>query len=160
MKFNLRKPAVKPAPVEALEQVLAEGDSARIEEAVFFAEQNSSSEIIVKLSAATSDEEMRGIAEAEFVRLGLPGLAPSNGILIYVSLNRRAVEIVVGPDAAAQLPDELWRSAAAAVARGFRQGKAADGIISAVQSMTAPLAKTFPPLATPGPELPNVSEGP
>ncbi len=161
MKFSLKKPeTIAPAPVKALHDVLAHGDSARIEEAVRLAEHNSSSEIIVKLSAATDDGEMRGIAEAEFVRLGLPGLSPSNGILIYVSLNRRAVEIVVGPDAASQLPDDLWRTAAAAVADGFRREKAADGIIAAVDAMAAPLAQVFPPLETPGPELPNVSEGP
>lgn len=156
MTFSFKKPA----PVKALEQVLAKGDSTRIEEAVRLAELNSSAEIIVKLSAATSDEEIRAIAEAEFVRLGLPALSPSNGILIYVSLNRKAVEIVVGPEAAAQLPKDLWRSAAAAVADGFRRGKAADGIISAVNSMAGPLAEVFPPLVTPGQELPNVSEGP
>jgi len=147
-------------PVKELHTALDHGDSERISEAVRLAEENSSSEIIVKLSAATADGNMREIAQAEFLRLGLGTLKPDNGILIYVSLNRHAVEIVVGADAYKRLPQDLWIRAAAAIAEGFRTSKPADGIISAIGLMTDPLSSEFPPLQTPGPELPNVSEGP
>jgi uncharacterized membrane protein len=145
-------------PAKELQSVLDHGDSARIAEAVRLAEVNTSSEIVVKLSAATGSENIRSIAEAEFIRLGLAALAPGNGVLIYVSLNRRAVEIVVGPAAAEKIPAILWRAAAASIAEGFRTGKPANGIITAVNSMAEPLEIHFPPTEIAGPELPDVSE--
>jgi len=148
------------APVRELHTALDHGDSERISEAVRLAEENSSSEIIVKLSAATADGNMREIAQAEFLRLGLGTLKPDNGVLVYVSLNRHAVEIVVGGDASKQLHQDLWKRAAASIADGFRTGNPAQGIISAVGLMAEPLSREFPPLQMPGPELPNVSEGP
>lgn len=144
--------------VMALHDVLNDGDSERIAEAVRVAELDTSSEIVVKLSAATSNETMLAIAQAEFERLGLAGLPQHNGVLIYVSLNRRSVEILVGEKAAEVMPRDPWHEAAEIVATGFKRNTPAHGIIAAIELIAPYLAKNFPSTGAPQVDLPNVSE--
>lgn len=162
VKFKLgsrkHKSAVEP-PVKELHLALNHGDSQRIAEAVVQAENQTSAEIMVKLSAVTSmDEPMLDIARAEFARMGLPALALDNGVLVYISLNRHAVEIVVGQGAVDALPQALWDAAVQTIVGGFKGGNPADGIVQAVRDMTAPLAQAFPVTQPDTVNLPNVME--
>jgi len=148
-----------PEPVVQLHEALAEGDSERISAAVAEAEAHTSAEIIVRLCAGVPDEvHSRAVAEQEFTRLGLAGLAAQNGVLIYVALNRRRVEIVVGPAAAQAIEPEIWQQAVEVIAAGFINCEPARAIIEAVALMADPLASHFPPGEGPAEELPNVSE--
>lgn len=145
-------------PVRELHEALNDGDSDRIAEAVRIAEETTSSEIIVRLSAAATEGPLKDIARAEFERLGLARLPDQNGVLIYVSLQRRGVEIVIGTRAGDEMPERPWRTAVELIAEGFRNKTAADGIIAAVAAIAPELASHFPPSTVPGVELPNVSE--
>lgn len=149
-----------PPPVRELQTALDHGDAERIAEAVRLAELNTNSEIVVKLSAATGPDDIRAIAQAEFMRLGVGNLPGGDGIFIYVSLNRRAVEVVVGPQAARLIPQDIWAKCATQIADGFRAQQPADGIIAAVETMSPALAQAFPDTGSSGTELPNVFEGP
>lgn len=144
-------------PLDLLYAALEHGYSWRIAEAVHQAELTTSGEIIVRLTATTPEHDSRRVAEAEYQRLGLADHPHQHGVLIYVSLNLRKVEIVVGPEAAEEIPQDIWQKCAAEIATGFRDGNPADGIIRAVNCMATPLAQHFPSTSKPGPELPNVT---
>jgi uncharacterized membrane protein len=147
-----------PPPVKQLHEVLDHGAAQAIADAVTEAERQTTAEIVVRLAAISPEGNIRAIAEAEFVRVGLGALQLRNGVLIYVSLNRRAVEVVVGPEAARLIPQEIWQRAVDAASEGFAAGDARRGILSAIDIITPALAKAFPPGETDLINLPNVTE--
>ena len=75
-----------------------------------------------------------------------------------LSLNRHAVELVVGDAAAITMDQQVWDSAVASVVAGFRSGQPANGIIRAIQGLAAPLAAAFPTDPAQDINLPDISE--
>jgi len=146
------------APVQQLHALLNEDATKRIARRVREAELQTSAEIMVRLAAASGEGEVRAIAEAEFIRLGLGALDLQNGVLFYVALDRRAVEVVVGQKCAEKIPVEIWQQAANAIADGFREERPSDGIIAAVDVVAPALAEMFPPGASDTVNLPDVME--
>lgn len=66
------------------------------------------------------------------------------GVLIYVSLAEHRAEIVADAAIAAQVSGEVWGEAMAALLAGLRSGRAADGLVGAVDKVGAVLAQHFP----------------
>ncbi len=90
-----------------------------------------------------------------FAALGVWDTAHNNGVLIYVLLADRTVEIVADRAIAAHIPAAEWAALCAEVAERFRQGDAAAGCCIAVRSVALRMARHFPAAGGDGDELPN-----
>ena len=78
-----------------------------------------------------------------------------NGVLIYLLLADRAVEIIADRGAHVRVGHEEWQSACRAMEHAFRAGRFESGAIAGIQAVTRYLAKHFPARAGDANELPN-----
>lgn len=78
-----------------------------------------------------------------------------NGVLIYVLVADRDVEILADRGAAAVIPADGWEVAARRMEEEFRAGRYREGAIAGVEAVGALLEKHFPARAVNRDELPN-----
>jgi putative membrane protein len=89
------------------------------------------------------DEVERG-AEAAFQRYRVRGTAAGTGIVIYVSVYERMVR-VLGDDAVAErLSAADWQAVCDLAVHGLRNGRAAEGLASAIRKSGELLSRHFP----------------
>ena len=79
-----------------------------------------------------------------FARLRLWDTEHNNGLLIYLLLADRAVEIVADRGIHAKVGVEEWRKVCHQMETAFKQSNYEGGVISGVQAMTQHLAQHFP----------------
>lgn len=78
-----------------------------------------------------------------------------NGVLIYVLVADRDVEIVADRGAAAAISAESWEQAARIMEAAFRAGRFREGSVAGVEAVGELLARRFPPGTRDRDELPN-----
>jgi len=78
-----------------------------------------------------------------------------NGVLIYVLVADRDVEILADRGAAASISAESWEQVARIMEAAFRAGRFLEGSVAGVEAVGELLAKRFPPGARDRDELPN-----
>jgi hypothetical protein len=83
-------------------------------------------------------------AEQVFAELGVWNTEHNNGVLIYVLLADRAVEIVADRGFAGRVQAGEWRAACAAMEQEFRAGRYLEGAVAGVESVGGILLKHFP----------------
>lgn len=101
------------------------------------------------------DESTKRSARAAFYDLGVSRTTGRTGILVYVSIFERQVEVV--PDIAVK-PEELgegWKRSLAAMQDAVRRGPSVDKFLAAMVTMKEPLAKALPIQPDDVNELPN-----
>ena len=79
----------------------------------------------------------------------------NTGVLIYVLLADRSIEIVADRGIARHVPQESWDAICGAMALAYRQGHAMDGTMAAIGRVSEVLAAHFPPQAVNDNELPD-----
>ncbi|QDL53190.1 TPM domain-containing protein [Rhodoferax aquaticus] len=79
----------------------------------------------------------------------------NNGLLIYVLLADRAVEIVADRGINAQVAASTWTHICQQMEQAFQQSSFESGVVSGVQAITQQLAQHFPANSQLGNELPN-----
>jgi putative membrane protein len=77
------------------------------------------------------------------------------GILIFVSLAERYARIVADEGIAARVPQAQWQRAVDALIAHMRDGRIADGFVTAVELCGKELAAHFPPTQANRDELPD-----
>jgi putative membrane protein len=70
--------------------------------------------------------------------------AERTGVLIFVSLAERYAEIVADAGIDAKVPQDLWDSIVAGLIEDARNGRLADGFVTAIADVGALLAEHFP----------------
>lgn len=95
----------------------------RLDEALRVADQSTG--LTFSVYVGELDEPVREHAEKLIMQLA----EPARSVLIAVSPNQRALEIVTGPEARRQLPDRDCRLAALSMVAAFGGGDLAGGII-------------------------------
>ena len=90
-----------------------------------------------------------------FGNLGIWDTEGNNGVLLYVLLADRSVEIVADRAAARAIDEAQWRAITAGLATAFRKGDYADGTLRAIERIGELLARAFPAGDSPADELPN-----
>ena len=134
---------------------------AKIESEIQTAEATHAGEIRVAVETALSLRELwhrvsaRARAHQVFAQLGVWDTAHNNGVLIYVLLADRRVEIVADRAIAARVPEAEWAVLCAEVAERFKRGEAEAGCCLAVRSVAARMARFFPSSGGHANELPN-----
>ena len=146
------RPARRLLPAAALAQIEAE---IRAAEASHEGEIRVAVETSLTLLQLLHGSSARERALQLFATLHVWDTAHNNGVLIYVLLADRAVEIVADRAIAAQIPAAEWAVVCGDVSERFRQGDAASACCVAVRSVALRMARCFPAAGGNGNELPN-----
>jgi uncharacterized membrane protein len=134
---------------------------AAIETAIREAESQHGGEIRFAVETALDLPELwRGLAPRAraaqvFGQLGIWDTAQNNGVLIYVLLADRDVEIVADRGIAAFIQQSEWDGVCREIERQFREGRFMEGSVAAVQAVGRLLARHFPAARRGADELPN-----
>jgi uncharacterized membrane protein len=91
----------------------------------------------------------------QFAHLRIWDTAHNNGVLIYLLLADRDVEIVADRGIDAKVGAEGWEAICRAMETDFRAGRFERGVIGGIEAVSRELAKHFPPDGHPGNELPD-----
>ena len=128
------------------------GDAAlkRLEERVAASELTHSGEIRVcveaglPLAALWRDDDARRRALTLFGELRVWDTDDNNGVLIYLLLAERAIEIVADRGVARRVPQAEWDTLVTGMREAFTSGRFEDGLAQAVDAVGAQLARHFP----------------
>jgi putative membrane protein len=88
------------------------------------------------------------VAMEQFTSRGVGRGKDRSGILIFVSLAERYARIIADDAIAARVPQSEWQAAVDALVAHMRDGRIADGFITAINVCGNELAKHFPRTAT------------
>ena len=122
----------------------------RIEQRVAASEQRHSGEIRVcveaglPLSYLWRRASARDRAVAMFGKLRVWDTEHNNGVLIYLLLAERAIEVVADRGLSQQVPAELWTEVIARMRDAFRQGAFESGLNTAIDEIDAQLHRHYP----------------
>jgi uncharacterized membrane protein len=100
-------------------------------------------------------DRIRKRAEELFARLGVWDTEHNSGVLIYVQLVDRRIEIVADRGIAAKVAEAEWRAVCRAMEKSFKDGRFAEGALEAIERCTALLARHFPSQGGERNELPD-----
>ena len=134
---------------------------AAIEAAIGAAESRTSGEIRFVIETALDPVAAgRGYTPREralevFSRFRVWDTELRNGVLIYVLVADRDVEILADRGAAAVIPADGWEAAARRMEEEFRAGRFREGAVAGVEAVGALLETRFPARAADRDELPN-----
>jgi uncharacterized membrane protein len=132
---------------------------ARIEQRIGASERRHSGEIRVCVEAGLPLSYLwRGATAREraltlFGKLRIWDTEANNGVLIYLLLAERAIEIVADRGLARQVPSDHWQKIVAAMREDFRAGRFEAGVMQAIDTVEALLLQHFP--LAPGEANPN-----
>lgn len=134
---------------------------AAIESAIRDAESRHAGEIRFAIETALDLPELwngvtpRRRAVQVFGQLGVWDTAQNNGVLIYVLLADRVVEILADRGIAAVIEQPEWDGICREMERQFRAGRFMEGSVAAVQAVGGLLGRYFPAARRDADELPN-----
>ena len=94
-------------------------------------------------------------ARQVFSELGVWNTAENSGVLIYVQLVDRRIEIVADRGIATKVAQAEWEAICRTMERSFKQNQFEAGALEAIQAVTAILARHFPAGAVNPNELPD-----
>ena len=90
------------------------------------------------------DATPRERAVAMFGKLRVWDTEHNNGVLIYLLLAERAIEIVADRGLGQRVEAGEWRRIVASMGNAFRQGRVEEGLTQALEEMSALLVAHFP----------------
>jgi len=79
----------------------------------------------------------------------------NSGVLVYVQLVDRRIEIIADRGISARVAQAEWESICRRMEAAFRDGRYEAGALKAIEEITAQLARHFPPLGRKRDELPD-----
>jgi len=94
-------------------------------------------------------------AEALFAQLRVWDTEHNSGVLIYVQLVDRRIEIVADRGIAARVAQSEWAAICRAMESSFKKNHYLEGALLAISAITAILARHFPPRGRNPNELPD-----
>ncbi len=87
---------------------------------------------------------IRQRALMQFGKLRMWDTEHNNGVLIYLQLAERAIEIVADRGLARHVPDAEWQMMVARMRQNFQQGRFEEGLTQALEEVSALLVLHFP----------------
>lgn len=94
--------------------------------------------------AAAKTRAARGLAHLEFAERVAGRTAKANGILIFIAVKERHVEIVPDAGFAAKVGDGAWDTVVAGMVAALRNGGVTEGIIAGIATCAGVAAQAFP----------------
>jgi uncharacterized membrane protein len=133
----------------------------RIEQAIRESEQRHGGEIRFAVEPALDPAQLwRGLSAREraieaFSDLRVWDTRDNNGVLLYLLLADRDVEIVADRGFNAKVMPEEWERVCRRMEAALREGRHADAVIAGIESITQLVARHFPPSPGARGELPD-----
>jgi putative membrane protein len=93
---------------------------------------------------ALGEDAARRAALAQFMAHGIHLTAARTGVLLYVCMVPRRIEIIADTGIHAKVPSETWDRTVALVASEARAGRLTDGLAAAIRTVGDVLAQHFP----------------
>ncbi|TFV35316.1 hypothetical protein E4K66_27770 [Bradyrhizobium frederickii] len=134
---------------------------ARIEQAIKRGEAAHSGQVRFVVEGALDgvplfrNQPARARALDVFSLLRVWDTAHNNGVLIYLLLADRDVEIIADRGIDAKVGAAGWESICRAMEAEFASGQFERGVIGGIEAVSRELARHFPPRASPANELPD-----
>ncbi len=132
-----------------------------IEQAIAASEKNHDAELRfaveagLPLAALTRGQTSRQRAVEVFSQLRVWDTAHNSGVLVYVQLIDRKVEILADRGINALVPQAEWDAICRRLEQRYRKGEFEQGTLAAIAAITEHLARHFPPGEANPDELPN-----
>jgi uncharacterized membrane protein len=132
-----------------------------IERAVAESEQRHDAELRFAVEAGLTfpalwhGQTARQRAVEVFSQLRVWDTGHNSGVLIYVQLVDRKVEILADRGINALVPQAEWDAICRRIEQRYRKGEFEQGTLAAIEEITVRLARHFPPRETNPNELPN-----
>ena len=149
------------ASLRPARQVLSVEALAKIDSEIQAAEQTHAGEIRLAIETSLTLPQLwrhltpHARARQVFSALGVWDTEHNNGVLIYLLLADRSVEIVADRAIAVRIPASEWAALCDEIAARFGHGEPSAGCLLAVRSVAQRLARFFPAAGGDGNELPN-----
>jgi len=137
------------ATLDAIQQAIAESESRHRGEVCFVVE----AELTTAQLWAELDSRQR--ARQVFALQGVWNTEENTGVLVYVLLADRKVEVIADRGVAAVVPQAEWDAICATMQEAFRAGRFREGALAGVQAASALLETHFPATGRGRNELPD-----
>lgn len=137
------------ATLQLIERTIAEAEQTHAGQIRFAVES------ALSLQALLVNQSARERAIEVFSRLRVWDTEHNNGVLIYLLLADRKVEIVADRGVHAQLGQAVWESVCKEMEIAFRQGKFEEGVLNGIRRVGVHLSRHYPPIGTKVNELPD-----
>ena len=141
--------AFPPATLDAIQRAIADSESHHRGEVCFVVE----TELTTAQLWAEVDSRQR--ARQVFAAHGVWNTEENNGVLVYLLLADRKVEVVADRGVAAAVPQAEWDAICSAMQAEFRAGRFEQGAVKGVQAACALLQAHFPSSGPGRNELPD-----
>ncbi len=89
-------------------------------------------------------EEVLQAAQRSFLKNGLMNTRDRTGVLVFVSLRERRVQILADRGIHEIVGDDFWKAEVARIVKGIRAGCPAEGMVEAIRSIGHKLESHFP----------------
>jgi uncharacterized membrane protein len=148
-------------PAWVVRRAFSKSDLLKIEKAIRDSERQHDGELrfVVEgglpLSYLFLKRSSRRRAEDLFARLKVWDTERNSGVLIYVQLVSRHIDIVADRGIARKVEQAEWHAVCRAMEDAFRKGRYLDGSLEALERVTRILARHFPPRGANPNELPD-----
>jgi uncharacterized membrane protein len=150
VQHNWRAKRVFPkAALDRIEQAIARGEATHSGQVRFVVEGALDGAPLFRNQAA------RERALDVFSHLRIWDTAHNNGVLIYLLLADRDVEIVADRGIDAKVGAERWEQICRAMEAEFRSGRFERGVIGGIEAVSREMARHFPPSGPHPNELPD-----
>jgi uncharacterized membrane protein len=132
-----------------------------IESAIRQSEKLHDGEIRFAVEAALDPAQLwRGVSAREravavFSELGVWDTERNNGVLLYLLLAERDVEIIADRGYNGKVTAEEWEGVCRRMEGALRDGRAADAVIAGIEGLSSIVARHFPPASGGRNELPD-----
>ncbi|PDT92261.1 hypothetical protein CO669_03115 [Bradyrhizobium sp. Y36] len=142
-------------------QIFPQAVLARIEQAIARGEASHSGQVRFVVEGALdgrplfSNQPARARALDVFSHLRIWDTAHNNGVLIYLLLADRDVEIIADRGIDAKVGAAGWESICRAMEAEFRSNQFERGVIAGIEAVSRELARHFPPQGPHANELPD-----
>jgi uncharacterized membrane protein len=131
-----------------VKDIFAKDDLRKISEKIQEIEKRTSGEIRVSIREKRSLLERKltlfDMAIKEFYRLGMDKTRDGTGVLVYILLSERKIQIIADKGINDKVENATWQKIAESVAEHFKMGKYLDGIIKGLEQIGEVLAQHFP----------------
>lgn len=143
------KRAFPPSAMTAIEQAIAESERQHSGEVRFAAEP------ALDTGALLAGQTARERAIEVFSLLRLWDTSERNGVLIYLLLADRDIEIVADRGVNAKVASAEWEGICRTMEQGLKAGRNGEAVVAGIQRVSALLAHHFPRRADDRNELPD-----
>ena len=128
--------------LDAVQREIAAGEDRHSGEVCFVVEAE------LTTAQLWADVASRDRARELFAARGVWNTEDNNGVLVYVLLADRRVEIVADRGAARVVEEAEWKAVCQRMESRFREGRFEQGAIEGIREVNALLARHFPPRGT------------